>query len=379
VDGITESLTTDIARIPGSFVIAHSTALSYKGKTMDLRHLGHELGVRYVMEGSVQGAEDRLRFNAQLIDAETGAHLWAERFDKPRADLFDMQDEVTARLARMVGVELIAAESKRAARKQPGFWDSMDFIMRGWAVLNERPSIEGARSARHFFEKALQRDGQNVGALLGLAKAHMWEVNMYVSEDRPGQTRVAEAAVLHALGLEPGNADVRCTRGTVLYAMGMPDRALREFELALAIDRNLAMAHAYSGLMKFYLGRASETECHVAEAMRLSPRDPLLFHWHYLIGIADFYLGRLVRALSALRKSVEINANWALSQFVLAAVLAQAGLLAEAAETCEAARRLAPNFTVAKFRAQVVSTNAIYLAQRERLYEGMLKAGVPEK
>ena len=250
--------------------------------------------------------------------------------------------------------------------------------MRGWAVLNEGPSIEGARTARQFFEQALRLDGQNVGALLGLAKAHMSEVNMYVSEDRAGQMRVAEAAVLQALALEPGNAHVRCTRGTVLYAMGMPDRALREFELALAIDRNLAMAHAYSGLMKFFLGRAHETEGHVAEAMRLSPRDPLLFHWHYLIGVADFYIGRVVRAVNGLRKSVEISSNWALSQFVLAAVLAQAGLLAEAAETCDAARRLAPNFKVNKFRAQIVSTNPIYLAQRERLYEGLLRAGVPE-
>jgi hypothetical protein len=131
--------------------------------------------------------------------------------------------------------------------------------------------------------------------------------------------------------------------------------------------------------MKFFLGRAHETEGHVAEAMRLSPRDPLLFHWHYLIGVADFYLGRSVRGLGGLRKSVELNRNWALSHFVRAAVLAQAGLLVEAAETCEAARRLARNFTVGRFRAQVVSTNAVYLAQRERLYEGLLRAGVPEK
>jgi TolB-like protein/Flp pilus assembly protein TadD len=376
-DGITESLTTDISRIPGAFVIARNTAFAYKEKPIDVRQLGRELGVRYVLEGSIQGAADRVRFNAQLLDAESGAHIWAERFDKPRTDLFDMQDEVTARLARMVDVELVAAESRRAERKA-GYGDSTDHAMRGRAVLNEDMSIGAARRARSFFEEALRLDERNVAALLGLADAHMWEVNMYVSDNRAEQTRIADAAVLQALSLAPSSANVRCSHGTVLYAMGMPDRALREFELAITIDRNLAVAHAYCGLMKFYLGRSAETEAHVAEALRLSPRDPLLFHWRYLIGVADLYLGRGVRAIKGLRQSVELNAHWALSHFVLAAALAQAGLLAEAMETREAALRLAPNFTIGKFRAQVVSSNPVYLAQRERLYEGLRRAGVPE-
>ena len=170
----------------------------------------------------------------------------------------------------------------------------------------------------------------------------------------------------------------RCSRGTVLHAMGMQDRALREFELAIAIDRNLAVAHAYSGLMKFYLGRAAESEAHVTEALRLSPRDPLLFHWRYIVGIADLYLGRTLRAICRLRQSVELNSQWGLSQFVLAAALAQAGLQVEAAEARDAALHLAPHFTIAKFRTQLLSNNLAYLAQRERLYEGLRAAGVPE-
>lgn len=376
-DGITENLTTDISRIPDAFVIARATAFSYKGKAIDLRQLGRDLGVRYVLEGSIQGAADRVRFNAQLLDAESGAHLWAERFDKPRGALFDMQDEVTARLARMVDVELVAAESRRAERKA-GYADSTDLAMRGRAVLNEHMSVEAAHRARDFFEQALRLDECNVAALLGLADAHMWEVNMYVSDDRTEQIRIADAAVLQALSLAPGNANVRCSRGTVLHAMGMPDRALREFELAIAIDRNLAVAHAYSGLMKFYLGRPVETEAHVAEAMRLSPRDPLLFHWHYIIGSAELYLGRRVQAVIRLRQSVELNSHWPLSHFVLTSALAQAGLAAEAEEMRNAALRLAPHFTVAKFRAQLVSRNPDYLVQRERLCEGLCNAGVPE-
>jgi TolB-like protein/Flp pilus assembly protein TadD len=376
-DGITESLTTDLSRIPDAFVIARATAFSYKDKAVDLRQLGRELGVRYILEGSIQGGPDRVRFNAQLLDAESGAHIWAERFDKPRTDLLDMQDEVTSRLARMVGVELVAAESRRAQRR-PGSGDATDLAMRGRAVLNEDVSAEAARKARQFFEDALRLDERNVAALLGLADAHVWEVNIYMSDTRTEQTRIAEAAALQALSLAPSSANARCTHGTVLWAMGMPDRALREFELAITIDRNLAVAHAYSGWMKFYQARFAETEAHVAEAVRLSPRDPLLFHWRYFVGSADFCLGRTVRGLSALRHSLELNSQWAFSHFVLASALAHAGLLAEAAEAADAGLRLAPQFTIAKLRAQVVGSNPIYLAQRERLYEGMHFAGVPE-
>ena len=264
-DGITESLTTDLSRIPEAFVIARATAFSYKEKAMDRRQRGRGLGVRYVLEGSIQGGADRVRINAQLLDAETGAHLWAERFDKPRADLLDMQDEITSRVARMVDVKRVAAESRRAERR-PGQGDAIDLVLRGRAILNEDVSVAAARKARGFFEDALGLDTRSVAALCGLADAHTWEVNMYMSDDRAEQIRIAEAAALQALGLAPGSAAVHCSYGTVLWAMGQADRALREFELAITLDRNLAVAHAYSGWMKFYLGRFGETEAHVAEA-----------------------------------------------------------------------------------------------------------------
>ena len=160
--------------------------------------------------------------------------------------------------------------------------------------------------------------------------------------------------------------------------MCAPEHALREFKLAIGLDGNLAIAHAYLGLMKFFLGRAGETRAHVEEAIRLSPRDPLLFLWYFFLGVADIHLGRVVQALKSLRKSVEINPNWGLSQFVLAGALGLAGQLAEAAEVCAVAQRLAPNFTIAKFRAEAVSDNLVYLAQREHFYQGLRLAGVPE-
>jgi TolB-like protein len=378
VEGITETLTTDLSRCSGVFAISRNTAFAYKGKLIDTRQIGRELGVRYVLEGSVQNAGERFRFNAQLVDAESGAHLWAERFDKQRADLLDMQDEVTARLARAIHMELISAESRRAVREHPDRLDAVDHTLRGWAAWNRHLSLEAAREARRFFEAALRLDQNNIGALLGFANATMSEVNMYASLDREGQIRAADTAATKALALAPDSADAHVTYGTILFAMRAPERALREFNLAIDLDSSLAIAHAYVGVMKFLLGRAQETRAHVENAMRLSPRDPFLFQWHFFIGLADVYLGRVVHGIESLRKTVEINPNWGHSHFILAGALALAGLLEEAAEVCAVARRLAPHFTIAKFRAEAVSDNPVFLAQRELFYEGLRLAGVPE-
>jgi TolB-like protein len=379
VDGVTESLTTDLSRIPDAFVIGRNTAFSYKGKAIDARTIGRELGIRYVLEGSVQRGEASLRINAQLIDAETGAHVWAERFDKPCGDLLGMQDEITARLARMVGIELVAAEGRRAARERPGDSDATDLTMRASAAWNQPLNSSRAREARRLFEAALALDGQNVAALLGVADAHIEEVVIFASGNRAEQIAAADWAVSKAQALAPDSAAVHYSHGAVLFAQRLPEQALREFEHAISLDRNLAKAHVYIGLMKLCLGRASETEAHVAQAMRLSPRDPFLSHWHFAVGLADLYLGRNVRAVNSLRRSVQLNPNWHLSNFVLAGALALAGLLAEAAAAGVEARRLDPNFTVGKFRAEAVGDNRVYITQRDRLCNGLLMAGVPEE
>jgi TolB-like protein len=167
VDAVTESLTTDLSRISGSFVIGRNTAFTYKGKHADLKQIGRELNVRYVLEGSVQRSGNRLRVAVQLIDAESGAHLWAERFDKPVADLFDMEDEIVARLANQLGTQLVATEARRAERmRQP---DSMDLYFQGMACLNKGWNPERITQARDFFERALAHDSCNIDALLGTA------------------------------------------------------------------------------------------------------------------------------------------------------------------------------------------------------------------
>jgi adenylate cyclase len=171
VDGVTESLTTDLSRISGSFVIGRNTAFTYKGKHVDLKQIGRELNVRYVLEGSVQRSANRLRVNVQLIDAESGTHLWAERFDKPVTDLFDMQDEIVARLANTLGYELVRVEAQKSTRSSN--LDAIDLTMRGWVAIWQPITKESVTSARDYFERALKIDPQNAEAMVGFAYARV--------------------------------------------------------------------------------------------------------------------------------------------------------------------------------------------------------------
>jgi len=378
VDGVTESLTTDLSRIPGAFVIARNTAFTFKGKPVQAKQLGRELGVRYALEGSVQAGSNRMRVNAQLIDTETGAHVWAERFDKPRADLFDMQDKIISRLARAVGVELVAAEGRRAERKQPHEMDAIDFAMRGLACLNRPESMENLKEARIHFEAALKIDERNVQARIGLSYSQFGEVRRFASTNPAEQLGLGETAITKALAFAPDNAQAHYVQAELWHASGAPERALREFELAISLDRNLAAAYAGAGFEKVLMGQAEETEGYVSEAMRLSPRDPGLDRWIGRIGIADLFLGKFDQAAERLRRSVGINPHMSIVQYLLAAALAQLGHMPEASEAAAAGRRLDPNFTVARFREGARSSNPVYLQQREHIYEGMRKAGVPE-
>src|SRR5579872_5855577 len=203
-DGVTESLTTDLSRINGAFVIARNTAFTFKGKAVDVRKLGRELNVRYVLEGSVQRGGTRLRVNVQLIDAETGSHLWAERFDKPLADLFDMQDEIVARLAGTLNAELVAAEARRA--EQALGPDSMDLYFRGMAGLNKGATPDAVAQARGFFDRALAADSNNIEALIGSARADVRAGAFLFAADPEAAFAAAEAKLTKALASVPDHA-----------------------------------------------------------------------------------------------------------------------------------------------------------------------------
>ena len=373
VDGVTESLTTDLSRISGSFVIGRNTAFTYKGKAVDLKQVGNELGVRYVLEGSVQRGGNRLRVNIQLIDAESGKHLWAERFDKPLADLFDMQDEIVAHLANQLGTELVAAEARRSERApQP---DSMDLYFQGLASVNRGLTPEYMAQARGFFERALALDPSNIEALVGTAMVDSLVGGSFFVDDRAARFAAAETTLIKALSLAPNHAIAHYLLGFVQISTNRAGQGIAECERALALDRNLAGAHAEIGLAKYNIGRAEETEAHIREALRLSPRDTSAYAWKAFAGYAKLYLEE---AAAWLHRAIETNRSYSLQHFALACALAHLGQLDDARAAVQAGLALNSTFTLRRFRAGTSSNNPTFLAQRERIYDGMRKAGVPE-
>ena len=376
VDGLTESLTTDLSRISGSLVIARNTAFTFKGKPVDVKALGRELNVRYALEGSVQPSGNRLRVNVQLIDATSGNHLWAERFDKPVADLFETQDEIVARLANAIGAQLVVAEARRA--RSLSHPDGMDFYFQGVANRNKGPAPEHLASARGFFEKALVLEHDNVEALVGHAYVEAISAGSFVTDDRLGRFAVAEATLVKALSLAPDHAEAHMLLGFVLISTNRAAQGIAECEQALSLDRNLAAAHGWIGIAKVYLGRAEETEAHIREAFRLSPRDTGAFRWAHFIGVARMHLNADSEAVAWLRRGVELNRNYAIGHLRMAAALTRLGQLDQARAAAQIGLSLDPNFTIRRFRSHFASDNPAYLQGCERACDGMRMAGVPE-
>lgn len=376
VDGVTESLTTDLSRISGSFVIARNSAFSYKGKLVDVRQVGRELNIRYVLEGSVQRSGDRLRVNVQLIDAESGRHLWAERFEKSVTDLFDMQDEIVSRLANTLDAQLIVAEARRAERSRHP--DAMDLYFQGMASLFKGLTAEHLTSARGCFERALAIDSRSVEALVGVALVDLTMAGGLLTDDRAALFSAAETNAIRALSLASDHAVAHMVLGDIYIFTNRAAQGIAECEQALALNRNLAEAHGYIGFAKLLMGRAAETEGHIHEALRLSPRDVFHYRWLYLVGRAKLQLGADAEAAGWLRRSIEANRNYPLAYFALAAALGLLGALDDARSAAKAGLTLNPSFTVNRLRADKSSDNPAFVAGRERFCMGMCLAGVPE-
>jgi TolB-like protein/DNA-binding winged helix-turn-helix (wHTH) protein/Tfp pilus assembly protein PilF len=375
VDGIVETLTTDLSRISQSFVIARNTAFTYKSRVVPAKQIGQELGVRYLIQGSIQCTPARLRVTVQLIDATTDALLWAERFDRDRGDVLDLQDEIVTNLARMLDVELVSAESKRAALSSDT--RSVDLTFRGWAAFNRGINPACLKEARQFFDQALMLDQDNVMALAGLADVNSAMVVGYMTDDRAEYLAATEAMAMKALVLAPNEAKAHASLALVYLWTNRLSQSISEYERALALDRNLAFAHANIGIAKYVAGQPQDTEGHIARAIRLSPRDAWLNAWCLAAGTAKLALCHDTEAVSWLQRAIEANRTLPLAHFILASALALQGKTDEALSATRTGLALDPAFTVQRFRNNPLSDNPSYLAQRKRICEGMLAARVP--
>jgi len=376
VDGVTESLTTDLSRISGSFVIARNTAFTFKNKAVDVKKVGRELNVRYVLEGSVQRGGNRMRVNVQLVDAETGKHLWADRFDKPISDLFDMQDQIVSRLANALDAELVLAEAKRAERAiNP---NAIELFFQGMVWLYKGPTYEYLTRAREFFDKALTVDPNCIEALLGRARVEINFGTTFVDENRWTHFATAEPLLAKVLAVAPNNALAHAFLGIAQMSTRRVEAGIAQCEQALALDRNLAIALGILAYGKQLLGLAEQSVLHVEEADRLSPRDMFAFRWLNSAGVSKLHLGEDAAAIRWFRRCIDANRNYQIAHVHLAAALGLSGELDEARGVARTALTLDPKFTIRHFRLGAPTDNPTYLAGRERIYEGMRIAGLPD-
>ena len=381
-DVITEELTTSLSRIRGSFVIARSTAFAYKSKSVNVKQVGNELSVRYALEGSEQRGGDRVRVSAQLIDAETGAHLWADQFDTDRGELLQMQDEIVTRLARALQIQLFEVDAARVARMHPGNLDAEDLAMRCEVVLvNSRSGAQEMESGYSLCEHALRLDERNVRALANLSFKFINRVIEVQSTDREADIRKADELVSRALTIDPNAYGAHFAKAEVLLAQKRFEEAIVEAERSLALNPSFVDAYSALCTANSFLGWPEKSVEYADKAIRLSPRDPQLHVFYLAKGFALSLMDQDGQAIEWLRRAVAAAPEWPLPQAMLAAALAATGHEAEAQETLRRYLSLSGTNarTIAQWRAQMPSDNPVFLAYAKRLSEGLRKAGMPEE
>ena len=401
-DSVTDSLTTDLARAlpPGSAVIAQTTADTYKGHPADVRAIGRDQGVRYVVEGSVLLAGDQVRVNAQLVAAETGRHLWADRFDTPRFaavqgdGLLQVQDQIVGRLARSVGLEMVGAEARRAERadcEHPEEVTAQDYVMRADAAASQglvtRDSVE---SACVLYVSALDREPCNADALAGLAYSRIYQVtNGYLEAGqsvrdeaaaREAHLAEAEETLARALAAAPGHLKAMKGRAVLLRARGLFAEAIAAAEALLTQTPGDPATLREIGLNLVYLGRTEEAVAWFQRADTVAPSDPARWTWLQGLGRALMQLGRDAEAADALRLAVASNPAYAPSHAFLAAALASAGEDVAARAAMEEFRRMEPNAPLDTFARHPAvphqATSPLYQAGNARMLDGMRRAAV---
>ena len=371
-DGITENLTTELSRIKDSFVIARNTAFTFKGKSVDAKEIGKQLGVRYVLEGSVQRDQNRARVNAQLVDAETGAHLWAQRFEEDLADLFKLQDQVVARLANTLGYELTKAEAAKGDRSSNP--DAIDLVMRGWALMNEQsinPSKEKTYAARALFEQALAIDPNIAEAIEGVAQTHQMERIQGWGDPGTDYDAKVLGPLDRAITLAPDYDGSYATKSGYLALSHRFDEAVRVANAGLAVNPNNPWLYQSRALAEISLGRLDEARSDIQRAIRLSPDDPGRVDWDRQLANIEFAAGHLDAAIGAYQKVLDSGDHTFWPRASLAAAYALQGKMDEAKRYAAEVLRLNPNFTVKWLRE-----HAIDIPLRN---EGLRKAGFKEE
>jgi adenylate cyclase len=386
VDALTDELTTSLARLRDTFVIARNTAMTLKGKPVDAKAIGKDLGVRYILEGSVQPSGDQVRVNAQLIDADSGAHLWAEQFDTPRADLLQTQDAIVTRLARALDIQLTEFEATRLKRTPAANPTAEDLALRCVAgVVQGRYFGKEAEAAYSLCEQALAIDPNNVRALQMLGVKFWMPAALGLSADAKGDLERADELESKALALDPDWTWPHDLKGGILRIQGRTEDAVAEHERALALDPSNVDAAAQLGIDYRFLGRFDKSLEYLDRAILASPYDPAQVYWYDSKAWANFGLKRYDLAIEAARRSIAINPNSdPFSHVALVAALALTDHDAEAREALQrylAPPSTAPFKTIAAWKTSQMSLGGDprFVDMIERSSDGLRKAGMPEE
>ena len=335
-DGITDDVTTDLSRLADMFVISRNTAFTYRNKPVDTKQIGRELGVRYVLEGSVVRSGNQVRVNAQLIDAETDAHLWAERFEREIGDLFALQTEITRRIAWALHLELLDTEAGRPTDHP----DAREYILRGHAAYAKPPARENYTEAISLFERALVLDPRSVDAKSLLAGALLARVLEFPTNSSDRDIERAEELATEAVAASPRSMLAHWAKANVLRLQRRCAEAALEFEMVLALNRNWVGAITALAWCKLLIGSIEEAIPLLQQAIRLSPRDPYVSVWYYRIGFVHLLQSRTDEALIWFERSAGTHAGLATVHACLASAYALKGETDRAASELAEARRL---------------------------------------
>jgi len=378
-DGMTDDLTTDLSRLSGMFVIARNTAFTYRDKPIGAKQIGHELGVRYVLEGSVRRLRNQVRINTQLIDSATGAHLWAERFDSTASDLPAVQNEITSRIAHTLDVELVSAEVARPIEHP----DATDYILRGRAASYKAQTRESCAEAVSRFERALGLTPESVDAQSLLASALARRALARMTNTPAEDFARAEALVRRVLAVSPRSSMAHYAYGHVLRASRRDERAIHEYQEALASNPSWADALADLGMCKMWVGSLDEGIALQEQAIRLSPRDPRIGLWYHRAGIAHFLQSRVAEAIPWLEKGRTMFPSFPLAYSFLAAAYALNGEVERGAAELAEHYRLSGKVWVSTIADMKVTGYWGPPKIRELFwtvyFAGLRKLGVPEE
>lgn len=380
-EGITEGLRNYLSRLADIFVVARNTSLTFKEHAVDERQIGRQLGVRYVLDGRLQCECTRVRVSAQLVDARTGAVLWSIQFDAVRTDALDLQDNIVTRLARTIQIELAGLEAARISLGTPTRDDADGLARRGEAVfLKYGPNREETESAYELCARALEIDPHNACALSILAEKYATRVTASQSIQREDDIRCAAALVSRALASAPDSCYAHHAKARLLVAQKRPEEALVEAERALALNPSFIPTYQIVCMANIFLGRPDRIIEDAEKAMQLSPLDPFRYIFQAFKAYAHVMLGEMASAIECLRLAVANNPDFPTPIAWLAALLALAGEVDEAHETLQRYLAIpgARTRTIAQWKTSSWAGSPGYLAFRERLYEGLRRAGMPE-